>query len=166
MREGFEVMNLHPLTFDPELLDVGTTLVGHVFGVELGEARDGSECLLYAVKALEATKVVDPLSRRVVDAGAGLAVRVVVTPSLARVRAFVPAVPYGVDGGEPNDLFPCFLFRVVKVGDGPKTIVVARSKDLSTTRGTFTAPTAAPPLQLDAVAAAASAAAPAAAASA
>jgi hypothetical protein len=160
MREGFELLNLHPLTFDPELLDVGATLVGHVFGVEIGEHR-GQEAMLFAVKAMEPTKAVDTLSRKVVDVAANLAIRVVALPSLMRIRGYLPQVPAGFDGGEPNDVFPCMLFRVVQFGDGPKTLIVFRNRQIDTTRGAFAMPSAAPPLQLDAIAAAATAATPA-----
>lgn len=128
--ENFRWLNLYPLVFDPARVGEETDLEGHAFALELLE-YEGKEAIAYVIKTLKETRAIDPLTGDVVPVPAGVAVRVVCSPAMHRLRSMV----------EHPEAVPHLLFRPelcdgryrLKVAEGPNPI----------SRSEFSPPTAA-----------------------
>lgn len=94
--EGFRLLNLYPLVFDPDQVGGEHDLEGHAFALEVVEHGREAQ-LAFVVKSLRETRAWDPMLREVVNVPAGVAVRVVLTPAMHRLRPMVEnaeAVPH------------------------------------------------------------------------
>lgn len=88
--EGFRLLNLYPLVFDPDRIGGEHDLEGHAFAMEVVE-HDGKPELAFVVKSLRESRAWDPMLREVVNVPSGVAVRVVLTPAMHRLRPMVEA---------------------------------------------------------------------------
>jgi hypothetical protein len=117
MRQGFTAINIHPVQFDPDRVDVGQQLVGVAFALEPHE--DG---IAIVVKASDNAHAFDPLHDRVVMVPPNYAVRVVARGALQRLVGKI----LNPDTGARRDVLPHLCFEVARV-NGKRTLVVGEA---------------------------------------
>jgi hypothetical protein len=130
MRDGFSLINLRPLTFDPARIAIGQTLVGHAFAVEPHD-----EGAAIVIKSADVAHAFDPSTGRVVVVPTNNAIRIVARGALQRLLGRI----VDMDTAQPRDVVPCFCFEVVELL-GARALVVGESVASSTPRHAFTVP--------------------------